>query len=258
MRALTFLLFSFMTAGNLSMIASAKEVRVFSAVSLAEPVKEVISLLAPEVTVTTAFAGSGTLARQIENGARANIFISANPDWVDHLLATEDLREDTKRDLVSNRLVLISPRPIKPLSSVSNYLTSESVTRIAMGHPTSVPAGKYANQVLNKLGLEGRLARKLTYANSVRGVLRWVETSNVDLGIVYHTDITESSNVSVVAEIPEEFHEPVTYVIAMTSDSESDEAKAVYDALTGNAAAAIFREHGFLTMPPSSNTVLTE
>jgi len=195
------------------------------------------------------FASSNTLARQIDQGAPADVFLSAAAKPMDQLEQKGLLAAGTRRDLLRNSLVLIAPRD----SQLRDFqgLTDRSIREIALGDPASVPAGQYGRQTLVSLGLWERLNAKLVLGKDVRQVLSYVETGNADAGLVYATDALASTKVRVVALAPESSHEPIVYPVAVVKASHSDEAaRRFVESLASPVAQAIFKKHGFAMAAP--------
>jgi molybdate transport system substrate-binding protein len=202
---------------------------------------------APEVQFN--FGASGALAQQIEQGAPVDVFISAAPQPMDQLSSKGLLLPGTRRDLLRNSIVLVVPAHGEALTFAG--LTAPGVKQIALGDPASVPAGDYGRQVLTSAGVWGRVQPKLVLAKDVRQVLAYVATGNVDAGIVYATDASESRDVKVAAIAPERSHTPVVYpaaAIAKTRDSAA--ARAFLEFLEGPEARAIFTARGFTWAAP--------
>lgn len=181
------------------------------------------------------YGGSGTLVTQIQEGAPADIFISASTANFQTLKATNPMIDET--NLVGNQLVLIAPKD----SSINSL---EDVNKIAMGTPQAVPAGTYALQVLESYNLTDQLADKLVQTKDVSEVLTYVETGNADLGFVYNTDALSSDEVEVVYRFGNDEHDPIEYPIGLLTDS--SDAKAFYDYLQTEEAQTIFGEYGFV------------
>ena len=156
------------------------------------------------------YAASGTLALQIEQGAPVDVFLSAAPKQMDDLQTKGLLAEGSRRDLLRNEIVLVVPKDSTGVTSFQDLL-KPSVKHVALGEPTSVPAGQYAQQVLTKLGIAEAVNAKAVFAKDVRQVLTYVETGDADAGIVYSTDALESAKVRVAAQAPEDSHAPVIY-----------------------------------------------
>ncbi len=203
-----------------------------------------------KVGITYNFGSSGSLQRQLEQGAPVDIFISAAAKQMDALEAKNLLLPGTRRDLLKNQIVLIVPKDNTTIQSFED-LGTDALTRIALGEPKSVPAGKYAEEVLTYEGLLDAVKPKAVYAKDVRQVLNYVATGNVDAGIVYLSDTKVSDQVKVVATASEDSHSPVVYPIAVLEDSENPAAaKELEDFLFTPEAKTIFEQYGFL---PVSN-----
>lgn len=195
------------------------------------------------------FASSGTLAAQIEQGAPVDVFISAAPEQMDSLVVKGLIVASTRRNLLRNSLVLIAPLDSKLQDFQA--LTAPSIRVIAMGDPTSVPAGQYGKQTLQSLHLWDQLSTKLVFGRDVRQVLTYVETGNAEAGLVYATDARTSSKVRVIATAPESAHEPIVYPVAVVKGSRSEEAARQFvDYLASPAAQAIFLKYGFTIAAP--------
>lgn len=231
--------------------AAKQEITVSAAVSLKDALEEIAQLYRtgkPDVAVHFNLGGSGTLQRQIEQGAPVDVFISASPAEMDNLEAKGLLMPGTRTNLVANRVVLIVPVSTTNIASFQD-LALPQVKLIAIGEPQTVPAGKYAQQVLTHLGLYEQLKPRFVLAKDVRQVLTYVATGNADAGIVYATDARVSSKVKVVATAPAGSHSPVTYPMAIVKDSrDPSNAKEFETFLQKPAAQSVFQKYGFL--PP--------
>jgi molybdate transport system substrate-binding protein len=173
----------------------------------------------PQVELVYNFASSGSLQRQIEQGAPVDVFISAAPRHMDALAAKGLLLADSRQDLLTNQVVLVTQADGQANGEAIfefEALTDDRVQTITIGDPDSVPAGQYAKQVLDSLGLYDSLqgANKLVFAKDVRQVLTYVETGNVEAGLVYATDAALSPQVKVVAMAPVGSHQPIVYPVA--------------------------------------------
>jgi molybdate transport system substrate-binding protein len=197
------------------------------------------------------YGASGTLQLQIEQGAPVDVFLSAAPKQMDALAAKGLLLDGTRKDILRNEVVLVIPaKSTAQIASFQN-LARPAVKQIALGEPVTVPAGFYAKQVLTSLGIYKAVNGKAVLAKDVRQVLTYVETGNVDAGIVYSTDALSSSKVKVVATAPENSHDPVIYPAAVIKDSKHPEAaRAFLDYLSGSQARAIFQKYGFTLAGP--------
>lgn len=225
--------------------------RVFAAASLTE----VLQQLAIDYAATGAgeprltFAGSSQLARQIEAGAPADIFISADQEWMDYLAARDLIQSRTRRDIAGNTLVLIAPvdsRITLRLVPGADLAAALGGGRLATGDPDSVPAGRYARGALMSLGAWPAVADRLARAENVRIALTYVARAEVPLGIVYATDARTEPRVRIVDTFPETSHLPIRYAAAVLRQA-SDEAGAFLAFLTGEVATRQFRERGFVS-----------
>lgn len=200
----------------------------------------------PEQRVVCNFGASGTLQHQIEQGAPVDIFISAGENQMDALQKDDLLVPGTRRDLLGNELVLIVPTNSKEIQAFPD-LSKSAVKSIAVGDPQIVPAGTYAKQVLEHLGLLPAIQHKLVYAKDVRQALAYVETGNADAGLVYATDARVSTAVRVVASAPNDSHLPILYPVALLKDSKSPQAaRTLLDVLESAASLSTFEKSGFL------------
>ena len=203
----------------------------------------------PNIAINYNFASSGALQQQIEQGAPVDVFISAGVPQMDALAAQDLLLPDTRTDLLGNRLVLIAPSDSTLGLTDFLGLAQDTVERISVGDFRSVPAGQYAEQVFNNLGILADLEPKLIFANNVRGVLAAVESGNVDAGIVYATDAAISDQVTVVATAAEDLHDPITYPLAIMSDTASSAAALTFvDYLSSDEAQTVFEDFGFIVL----------
>lgn len=225
-------------------------VTVSAASSLREVMAEVeraYEAAHPDTDVRVNLGSSGALRQQIEQGAEVDVFVSAAERPVDALEAAGRVDPRSRRVLAGNRVVLVVPagRPSAVASWAS--LGEARVGRVALGAPASVPAGEYALEALRSLGIAEAVAKKAVYAQNVRQVLAYVESGNVDAGIVYATDAAASRGVRVVAAAPPGTHRPVTYVMAVVRDSRDPErAMAVAGFLAGAGGREAFRRRGFV------------
>lgn len=223
---------------------------ISAAASLKEPMEEIAQnyrRIRPNVELALNFASSGLLQQQIEQGAPVDIFISAASKQMNELEDKGLLLEGSRKDLSKNSLVLVVPNQ----SSVNGFadMTGEQVKKIAIGVPESVPAGKYAKEVFAHLGLTDQIAAKLVMAKDVREVLAYVETGNVDAGMVYQTDATISRKVKIVATAHENSHTPIQYPVAVIKGSKNQaSAKEFINYLSSLEAKAVFIKYGFKTL----------
>jgi molybdate transport system substrate-binding protein len=240
---------------------------VFAAASLSETLQEVGAAYgetvpgSPElrVKIKFSFAASSVLAKQIESGADAALFLSADEAWMDYLQTRNLLRTESRRSLLENQMVLVVPadQPQQvTISADGAWLAALPKGRIATGDPAHVPAGKYARQALTSLGLWGQVERRIASAENVRGALVLVERGEAVAGIVYKTDAAASKKVVVAGVFPALAHDPVSYPVALLrghaqgdsgpGERDASEAGRFYAFLTSAAARAIFIKHGFI------------
>ena len=197
------------------------------------------------------FAASSTLARQIEAGAPAAIFASASGPWMDYLQDKTLIESASRVSIIGNALVLISPfdSPDEPVTlddPVSVDFLLGPAGRLAMGDPAHVPAGIYARQALQTLGLWDAMQSRVAFANDVRGVLALVERGEAPLGIVYATDAAISDRIRILATFEESTHDPIRYSFALVTDQSNPVAVSLIAFMSERRALNIFRRHGFL------------
>ena len=196
------------------------------------------------------FAASTTLQRQLEKGASADVFISASPQQVNSLEKQGLLDNDNQYNLLTNRLVLVSHNDSNLSYITIDSLRNDTISRIAIGQPEIVPAGTYAKQALIHLNLWEKLYSKLVFAPDVRSTLAYVTAGNVDVGIVYQTDIKLSKNVKVLDELPPESHIPIVYPAVILKETEYKQmAKQFLNYLQSRHTIDIFSKHGFIILP---------
>ena len=186
------------------------------------------------------FAATSALARQVEQGAPADLFISADEEWMDILAGQGLLRAGTRRDLLGNRLVLVAKR-----GSEVRSLAALGDRRLALADPAAVPAGKYARAALESLGEWQAVESRIAPAENVRAALALVERGEAPLGIVYATDALASSEVEVVRELPAASHPPIRYPAAVLAGSKHPESAAFLEFLSSAEARRVFLRHGF-------------
>lgn len=227
------------------------QLTVSAAASLKAALGEITPLYSKEksnVAIRNNFGSSGDLQQQIINGAPVDVFISAAAKQMDELQKKDLIVADTRRNLLSNRLVLIVPAD-KGDGKELKDLTSASIERIAIGDPRSVPVGQYAEQALTKLELLQDVQSKFVLGNNVRQVLQFVESGNAQAGIVYATDAKTSTKVKVVQVIDAKLHKPIVYPIAFLQKSVNQtSAKSYLEFLSSEPAKTIFEKYGFSTL----------
>ncbi len=196
--------------------------------------------------MTFIFGSSGALQTAIEQGAPADIFLSAAQKQMDALDKQGILAEGTKKDLLINKVVLITPKDSNAGIVSFADLTSDKVKRIALGEPKGVPVGQYSEEIFTSLNTLDQMKGKAVYGSDVRQVLTWTEAGEVDCGIVYATDAATSSKIKVVAEAPAGSHKPVIYPAAAIKASKNiDEAKEFLTFLSTPEVTKIFEKYGF-------------
>ena len=228
----------------------ASEITVFAAASLKTAFDDIAAAYEDDSghSLTVSYAGSSALARQIELGAPADLFISANPDWMDHLVGLGRIAQDTRYDLLTNRLVLIAHGAAAPeikLSAELDLVAELDRRPLAMALVNAVPAGIYGKAALERLGLWDQVADKVAQTDNARTALALVSLGEARLGIVYATDALAEPAVSTVATFPEESHPPILYPVAAVSDRITPEVQNLLDYLKGPEAKALFTSHGF-------------
>jgi molybdate transport system substrate-binding protein len=232
--------------------ADKRAIVVFGAASLTNALQDLGDEFTRKTSIPVkfSFAASSTLARQIESGAPADVFFSADLDWMDYLQARNLIQPQSRHDVLGNRLVLIAPvdssislkiEPNFPLA------TALGKNRLATGDPDSVPVGRYARSALTNLGIWNEISDRLIRADSVRAALAFVDRGEAPLGIVYETDALIDKNVRVVDVFPANSHTPIVYPIALTSVAGPAAAKFV-DYIRSSAADPTFKAYGFLPL----------
>ena len=220
-------------------------------ISAAASLKDVMSKLEenfkvqhPNYTLTFNFGSSGSLMEQIKQGAPSDVFISAGASQMKELDAAGLIQEDTNKSLVQNALVLVGPKDTS-LTSFSD-LTTDKVTHIGVGEPSSVPAGKYADETLTKLGIKYKVTSKLVFAKDVKEVLAWSASGNTEAGFAYLSDAKGNDTVKIIETIPEDMHSPIIYPIGVIKASKNLEgAKIFEDYLFTDDAQKIFEDYGY-------------
>lgn len=219
---------------------------VFAAASLKNALDESVGAYR-EDKVVVSYGASSSLARQIENGAPADVFISADLDWMDYLEKKNLLAHGTRRNLLGNQLVLIAPRahPLK-LEPAPGFPIARTLGqgRLALAEPSSVPAGKYARAALEKLGVWEELAGRIAPAENVRAALALVARGEAPLGVVYRTDAAAEPGVVIAGAFPADSHAPIVYPAAALRGAKPG-ASGFLAFLGGPKASAIFARHGF-------------
>ncbi|WP_296278542.1 molybdate ABC transporter substrate-binding protein [Pseudoxanthomonas sp.] len=223
---------------------------VFAAASLKESLDAAASAYQKQagVPVRVSYAASSALARQIEQGAPADVFFSADLEWMDYLQQRGKLDATTRRNLLGNQLVLVAPKASKvrvELKRPATFLAALGDGRLAVGQTQTVPAGKYAKASLESLSLWNGIKARLAESESVRAALMLVARGEAPLGIVYASDAKAEPAVRVVATFPEESHPPIIYPVAALRGPRSAQATQFVQWLASPAADAIFTRRGF-------------
>jgi molybdate transport system substrate-binding protein len=234
--------------------AQDKPVLVFAAASLKNALDDISAQYQHDTgkSASISYAASSALAKQIEAGAPADIFISADLDWMDYLAGKNLIQANSRKTLLGNKLVLIAPvksaRPVKiqPGFPIAKLLKGG---RLALADPDSVPAGKYAKAALQNLGAWDSVANSLAPGENVRATLALVARGETPLGIVYKTDAAAEPAVKIVGIFPENSHPPVVYPIAFTASSANPDAAAFLAYVESAKAKPLFRKQGFTVLP---------
>ncbi|WP_247083508.1 molybdate ABC transporter substrate-binding protein [Marivita sp. S6314] len=236
----------------------AKEITVFAAASLGDALEQAAQGWEEHTghAVTLVLAGTSTLARQIDAGAPADVFVSANVDWMDWLSTHERIDAQSRRDIASNRLVLIahdrsaqSDTVLTEATDLTEWLGTDG--RLAIALPEAVPAGVYGKAALTQLGLWDAVASRLAPTDNVRAALALVALGEAPLGIVYETDALAEKGVTVAATFPDTSHPPIRYAAAVVADSANPELAAGFLSwLVSGTGQAALAAHGFL--PPKA------
>jgi molybdate transport system substrate-binding protein len=233
--------------------ARADDVVVFAAASLTDALEAIGKAWTAETghTATFSFAGSSALARQIQEGAPADVFISASVSWMDAVAESGDVDPATRRDLLGNTLVLIAHGADAPPVTIDANLDLARMLgdeRLAMALVESVPAGVYGKAALTSLGLWESVAPLVAQADNVRAALAFVARNEAPYGVVYATDAAVQDDVSVVGTFPAGSHDPITYPAAITTQAASAQAQAFLDHLSSDAARTIWEQYGFTVL----------
>ncbi len=228
---------------------SPQPLTVYAAVSLANALDEIGAAYqrAGGRRVLFSYASSAVLARQIEAGAHADLYISADTEWMTYLQSRRLIDAASRRDLLGNSLVLIAPAdsPVR-LAIAPHFPLLQALAggRLAMGDPDSVPAGRYARSALERLGFWPALSGHLALTDNVRSALAFVARGEAPLGIVYLTDARSDPRVRIIDTFPATLHAPIVYPVALTTGAQAD-ARALLDFLRSAVAANVFRKYGF-------------
>jgi molybdate transport system substrate-binding protein len=224
-------------------------ITVFAAASLTNVLQELGDAFtkSSSTPVRFSFAASSALARQIENGSRADLFFSADLEWMDYLQSRKLIQPATRHDVLGNQLVLIAPADSKIVLKIAPHFALAAILgkgRLATGDPDSVPVGRHAHEALANLGVWDEVAARLVRADSVRSALAFVDRGEAALGIVYATDALIDKHVRVVDAFPAATHMPIIYPAALTIGAKPDAAKFLAY-IRGPAGKVAFQRYGF-------------
>jgi len=247
----------FVTAVALPARAQDVTLTTFAAASMKNAVDDInaaFSKANSNTKVVSSYAASSALAKQIEQGAPADLFASADLEWMDYVAGKNLIKPDTRVNLLGNRLVLIAPND----SKIDNVTIGQGFDlaklagdgRIATGDVKAVPVGKYAKSALEKLGAWQGAEPKFAMADNVRAALTLVSRGEAVLGIVYETDAKVDKGVKIVGKFPEDSHPPIIYPIALTKDSANADAQAFLNYIKSPAARPAFERQGFTVLAP--------
>lgn len=245
LRLVTALIMTVALAAGAHRQARAEDMHLMAAASLQPVLSDFLEAQGGAVdgdSIVPIFASSGTLARQIAQGAPADLFISANPRWADWVVAENGIPAHRTSDLLANRLVLVAARDSDTHRSLEEFATGG---RLMIGDPAHVPAGQYAKQVLDALGLWNALEPRLVFGANVRTAVAFAERGEVDGAIVYRSDAVGSDRLMIVEEIDPGLHAPVIYRAVLLSEK----AERLLAALRSEGSAAMFRRYGFEPLP---------
>jgi molybdate transport system substrate-binding protein len=240
-------------AGTGPTFAQVKEPLIFAAASLKNALDDVAAQWQRESgkKVVISYAASNTLIKQIEQGAPADMFISADLDWMDYGQQNNFINVQTRSNLLSNKIVLVAPKDATFTLSIARGFDLAAALkggRLAMANVDAVPAGKYGKAALEKLGAWDGVKDKIAQADNVRAALLLVSRGEAPLGIVYQTDAASEPAVKIVGTFPEDSHPPITYPIALTKTSTNPDARAFLNYVRSPAAKPAFERQGFTVL----------
>ena len=237
----------------LPVCASAGEITVFAASSLKTALDSIAADWEKQTgnTVTISYDSSAKLAKQIQEGAPADLFISASKQWMDTLADAKLIKDDSRKTILGNTLILVAAdKAAAPVEIVAGFDLAALVgdSKLAMGLVDSVPAGQYGKEALTNLGIWAAVEPKVAQAENVRAALKLVDTGEAAFGIVYASDAMADDKVAVVGTFPDDSHKPIIYPAAVTALSTAPEAQAFLDDLSTDAARAVFTAQGFIVL----------
>jgi molybdate transport system substrate-binding protein len=233
---------------------------VFAAASLKNALDEIAATWAKDTgkpAPRISYAASSALARQIEQGAPADLFISADLDWMDYAAGKNLIKADTRFNLLGNEIVLIAPRDSRTTTLAltgGDLAKALAGGKLSMGNVDAVPAGKYGKAALEKLGAWSSVKDSIAQAENVRAALLLVARGEAPLGIVYGTDAAAEPGVKIVATFPADSHPPITYPAALARESKNADASSFLDFLRSAKARAVFEKQGFTVLVKSASS----
>ncbi|MBY0320557.1 MAG: molybdate ABC transporter substrate-binding protein [Reyranella sp.] len=242
-------------------IAQARSnVVIFAAASLKNALDEIAATWSKDTgkpAPKISYAASSALAKQMEQGAPADMFISADLDWMDYVQGKNLIKTDTRFNLLGNKIVIIAPKDSKTATLAikgDDLAKALAGGKLSMANVDAVPAGKYGKAALEKLGAWSAVKDSIAQAENVRAALLLVARGEAPLGIVYSTDAAAEPNVKIVATFPEDSHPPIIYPAALTKDSSIADAKAFLDFLRSAKARTAFEKQGFTVLVKSNSS----
>ena len=237
--------------------APLKTIQLFAAAGTRAPSEEISDRFEKEtgVKVERNYASSGTLARQIADGASADVFVSANRQWIDFLIEKRILSADAVGKIAGNALVLIAPKDAT--STVPEFTPEYDIRaaipeKIAVGDPAYVPVGKYTDAVFKKLGWLDKIKDKMILAKDVSSVLRYVELGECDFGVMYRSEAIQSKKIKIVKEVPGDLHKPIEFFAAPLVNAQP-EGKRLAEEILSKQGKDTFIKHGFTALPASQD-----
>ena len=248
-----------LAAGTVPAAAQGRDVLVFAAASLKNALDDIAAQWQRESgkKVAISYAASNTLIKQIEQGAPADMFISADTDWMDYVEKKDLIRKDTRVNLLGNKIVLIAPRDSKTTVDVKQGFDLAKALdggKLALANVDAVPAGKYGKAALEKLGAWDGVKGSIAQAENVRAALLLVARGEANLGIVYSTDAAAEPNVKIVGIFPAGSHPPIIYPAALAKATKSPDAKTFLDLLKSTRARPAFEKQGFEVLVKSASS----
>ena len=242
------------------MAQAQSNVVIFAAASLKNALDEIAATWSKDTgkpAPKISYAASSALAKQMEQGAPADMFISADLDWMDYVQGKNLIKNDTRFNLLGNKIVIIAPKDSKTANLAikgDDLAKALAGGKLSMANIDAVPAGKYGKAALEKLGAWSTVKDSIAQAENVRAALLLVARGEAPLGIVYSTDAAAEPNVKIVATFPEDSHPPIIYPAALTKDSNNADAKAFLDFLRSAKARTAFEKQGFTVLVKSNSS----